>query len=93
MRICVRIIFLCKVFICWMQALSVAICNYINKEWIDPWKGSIRAFATEHDIDEKTARKIIDFKKKPYSISLYTLEKMCSARDITLEIFFKSIKK
>lgn len=47
-----------------MRALSVVICEFINKAWIDPWKGSVRAFATEHDIDEKTVRKIIDFKKK-----------------------------
>jgi hypothetical protein len=76
-----------------MKALSVVICEYINKEWIDHWKESIRAFATEHDIDEKTVRKIIDFKKTPYSISLYTLEKMCNAKEITLEEFFRLIKR
>ena len=76
-----------------MKALNVVICEYINKEWIDPWKGSIRAFATEHDIDEKTVRSIIDFKKTPYSINLYTLEKICNAKEITLEEFFRRIKR
>ena len=76
-----------------MKALSIVICEYINKEWINPWKGSIRAFATNHDIDEKTVRSIIDFKDTSYSINLYTLEKMCNAEDITLEQFFKLIKR
>jgi hypothetical protein len=76
-----------------MKALSVVICEYINKEWIDPWKGSMRAFATEHDIDEKTVRKIIDFRKSSYSINLYTLEKMCNAKEISLEEFFRLIKR
>lgn len=76
-----------------MQALSVVICEYIKKKWIAPWEGSIRAFATEHDIDEKTVRKIIDSDKTPYSISLYTLEKMCTARGITLQYFFTLIKR
>lgn len=74
-----------------MQKLSATICEYITKQWINTWDGSARKFATEHDIDEKTVRKIIDYKKNPYSISLYTLEKMCVARDITLESFFKEI--
>ena len=76
-----------------MKALNVVICEYINKEWIDPWKGSIRAFAIHHDIDEKTVRSIIDFKETPYSINLYTLEKMCNAEEITLEEFFRLIKR
>ncbi len=76
-----------------MQNLSAVICRYINKEWITPWQESSRAFANEHDIDEKTVRKIKESNKTPYSISLYTLEKMCIARGITLEHFFSLIKK
>jgi hypothetical protein len=76
-----------------MQKLNAAICDYIKKEWVNTWPRSMRAFATEHDIDEKTVRKIIDFKKNSYSISLYTLEKMCVARGISLENFFKEIQR
>lgn len=71
-----------------MSELSIKICAYINREWIGKWDGSIRSFAIEHDIDEKTVRQIINIGKTPYKISLYTLEKICTARDITLEEFF-----
>lgn len=93
MRITVRIIFLEKVFICQMRDLSVDICDYINKEWIAHWKGSTRSFADDHDVDEKTVRQIIDIKKTPYKIGLYTLEKLCNSRGITLEKFFSLIRR
>lgn len=76
-----------------MQSLSDVICDYINREWIKKWKGSIRAFANEYDVDEKTVRRIVNSKNDPYSISLYTLEKMCTAQKITLEQFFGLIKR
>ncbi len=76
-----------------MSHLSIEICNYINDEWISKWNGSIRSFADEHDLDEKTVRQIMDIKKKSYKIGLYTLENMCKARNITLEHFFKQIKR
>jgi hypothetical protein len=53
----------------------------------------MRSFADEHDVDEKTIRQIIDFKNTSYKISLYTLHKMCNARDLTLEEFFRLIKR
>lgn len=74
-----------------MRELSAEICDYINKEWITPWNGSARSFAEEHDIDEKTVRQITNFKKTPYKIGLYTLEKMCNSKGLTLENFFKLI--
>lgn len=74
-----------------MRELSVEICDYINKEWITHWEGSIRSFAQEHDIDEKTVRQIVNFRKVPFKISLYTLEKMCKAREISLGYFFELI--
>ncbi|MCH5688932.1 hypothetical protein LWM68_34570 [Niabella sp. W65] len=76
-----------------MHDLNTDICNYINKEWIAHWEGSIRSFAEEHDVDEKTIRQIADSKNTPYRISLYTLHKMCVARHLTLEDFFRLIKR
>jgi hypothetical protein len=76
-----------------MQNLYGAICEFINREWIGTREDSIRAFATDHDIDEKTARQIKNAKQTPYRISLYTLEKICAARGLTLHEFFKLIKR
>jgi hypothetical protein len=76
-----------------MSSLSIDICNYINEEWIAKWNGSIRSFAEEHDVDEKTVRQIIGIKNTPYKIGLYTLENMCTARGIKLQAFFKSIDR
>lgn len=52
---------------------------------------SNRAFAIAHDIDEKTARRIKEIKKKDYSISIETLKKICAAQGIKLSEFFKII--
>jgi hypothetical protein len=76
-----------------MSNLNVEICNYINEEWIAKWEGSIRSFADEHDVDEKTVRQIIDIKNTPYKIGLYTLENMCTARGIKLQEFFRLINR
>lgn len=76
-----------------MSNLNIEICNYINEEWIAKWEGSIRSFADEHDVDEKTVRQIIDIKNTPYKIGLYTLENMCTARGIKLETFFRLINR
>lgn len=93
MRTTVRTIFYYKHFICYVQNLYDIICEYISRKWIGPREDSIRAFSTHHDIDEKTARRIRDWKTTPYRITLYTLEKICLSRDITLEEFFKMIKR
>ncbi len=42
-----------------MLDLSTDICNYINKEWIAQWEGSIRSFAEEHGVDEKQSGKLL----------------------------------
>lgn len=76
-----------------MRELSTEICDYINREWISTWEGSVRSFAEEHDIDEKTVRQIANFKTTPFKISLYTLEKMCKARKVSLQSFFKSLDR
>ena len=76
-----------------MEDLYSIINDYICKEWIGPSEESSRSFATNHDIDEKTVRRIKDWKTSPYNITLYTLEKICTARDLTLEDFFGLIKR
>jgi hypothetical protein len=91
MRTVVRTILFCKQFICYVRDLYDIICEYISREWIGTRDNSIRSFATDHDIDEKTARRIAGWKVTPYRITLYTLEKICSSRNITLEQFFKKV--
>lgn len=93
MRTGVRINIFHKVFICLVQDLYDKICEFVSDKWIDLSKVSIRSFATDHDVDEKTVRRIIDWKEERYRITLNTLEKICKSRGLTLEEFFKLIKK
>ena len=93
MRTVVRTVSSYKQFICYVRDLYDTICEFISREWIGSRKESVRAFATSHDIDEKTARRIKDWKTTPYRITLYTLEKICLSRDLTLEEFFKMLKR
>lgn len=65
------------------------VCNYIAKEWIKTSKSN-RNFALDHNIDEKTVRKIL--KDEGYRIPLKTLYKICESRNLKLEEFFKLIK-
>ncbi len=58
-----------------MQNLYNIICEFISKEWIGSSEESARSFASNHDIDEKTVRRIKDWKNTSYRITLYTLEK------------------
>jgi DNA-binding Xre family transcriptional regulator len=64
------------------------ICSYIISEWISQSKSN-RSFAIDHNIDEKTVRKII--KNDGYSIPVNTLHKICDAREISLAEFFSLI--
>lgn len=50
-----------------------------------------RAFAIANDIDEKTVRRIKEIKEKEYSISIDTLQRICSAQGVKLSDFFKMI--
>ena len=70
--------------------INKAICNYIAKEWISKAK-SKRAFALDHDIDEKIVRKIT--RKEGYNIPLKTLHRICEARNVKLFEFFGLIDK
>lgn len=93
MRTDVRVIFFYNCFICYVRDIYNVICEFINREWIGTSEDSMRSFATSHDIDEKTVRRIKEWKTLPYSITLKTLEKICSSRNISLEEFFKIIKR
>lgn len=65
--------------------INKTICNYIASEWIAKAK-SKRAFALDHNIDEKVVRKISQ--KEGYNIPLKTLHKICEAREVKLSEFF-----
>jgi DNA-binding Xre family transcriptional regulator len=73
-----------------MGDLNRKICNYIATEWIGEIQPKTE-FALNHNIDEKTARRISN--DKHYTITLYTLNKICEAKNIKLSEFFKLIDK
>lgn len=79
-----------------MKALKFVINQYIIDNWLSKYKypnGKYRytEFAKDHYIEEKIARKIVT--QKDYAMPLETLEKICSSRDISLEDFFRLIKR
>jgi DNA-binding Xre family transcriptional regulator len=71
-----------------MQDINKVICNYIAEEWIKKYKSN-RNFALDHNIDEKTVRKILE--KDGYRIPVKTLLKMCEAEELKLSAFFELI--
>lgn len=90
MRPLVRVKYDYILFICDMPNINKRICNYISKKWIEEAKSN-RRFADEHNIDEKTVRKILD--PEGYRMPIETLEKICEAREIKISDFFKLIEK
>ena len=72
-----------------MADLSRQICNYIATEWISKAKSN-RAFAIEHNVDEKTVRRFVG--DEDYEIGLETLGKICESRNLRLSDFFKMIE-
>lgn len=76
--------------LCSMADINKKICNYIAKEWVAK-ANSNRAFALNHDIDEKTVRKIL--KPEGYRMPITTLKKICDQREITLATFFELVKE
>lgn len=72
-----------------MIDINKEICNYIAKEWIKPSKSN-RSFALDHNIDEKTVRKMLQ--KDGYRIPVKTLQKICDAREIKISCFFELIE-
>ncbi len=73
-----------------MSSINKRICNYISSKWIEKSKSN-RAFATEHNIDEKTVRKILEV--DGYRMPIETLDRICEAREIKISDFFKLIEK
>jgi DNA-binding Xre family transcriptional regulator len=71
-----------------MSDLNRKICDYIATEWIGRIQPKTE-FALNHNIDEKTARRIAN--DANYTITLYTLNKICEAKNIKLSEFFKLI--
>jgi len=69
-----------------MSEINQKICNYIAKEWIQKSKSN-RSFAIDHNIDEKTVRKIL--LEDGYEIPLLTLSRICEAKEMKLSTFFK----
>jgi DNA-binding Xre family transcriptional regulator len=77
-----------------MASINTIICDYINKEWLQPWLKSgksQRAFADYNNIEESIVRKIKG--KEAYRIPVETLYKICQSRDVKLSDFFKEIEK
>ncbi len=72
-----------------MVDVNKIICNYIAKEWVSTSKSN-RSFALDHNVDEKTVRKILQ--KDGYRMPIRTLYKICEAREISLSEFFSLIK-
>ena len=72
-----------------MSDLDKKICEYISKEWIGETQAKTE-FALNHNIDEKTARRICG--DRNYNITLYTLNKICEARNVKLSEFFRMIE-
>ena len=73
-----------------MVSINKRICNFIAKEWVANSKSN-RSFAIDHNIDEKTVRKIL--KNDGYRIPVKTLQKICEAREIKMSTFFMLIEE
>lgn len=73
-----------------MESINKLVCNYIAEQWIKKSKSN-RSFALDHNIDEKTVRKILHI--DGYAIPVTTLSKICEAREVSLSDFFQLIKK
>jgi hypothetical protein len=71
-----------------MSDINQRICNFIKTEWVASSE-SCRSFALDHNIDEKTVRKIV--RPEGYRIPVKTLFKICEAREISLSYFFSLI--
>ena len=72
-----------------MDGINKKVCNYIAREWISKSKSN-RTFALDHNIDEKTVRKILQ--EDGYRIPLITLAKICEAREIKVSKLLDQIE-
>jgi len=73
-----------------MVDINKRICNYIASEWVIKSKSN-RSFAIDHNLDEKTVRKILQ--KDGYRMPVKTLQKICVAKEIKISDFFLLIKQ
>lgn len=64
------------------------IVQYIRDEWVIPLNNNSK-FAVDHNIDEKTVRRIRD--DENYQISLVTIMRICDGKNITLARFFEMV--
>lgn len=77
-----------------MAAINFIICEYITKEWLQPWldqNHSQRSFADKCNVEERIIRKIKG--KVEYRIPVETLEKICDGQGVSLQTFFKKLGK
>ena len=71
-----------------MKDWNSKIVEFVKEKWVIP-AGNNSKFATEHNLDEKTVRRI---KEDPtYRISLITIVRICEAKNLKLSDFFKMI--
>ncbi|RAV28474.1 transcriptional regulator [Sinomicrobium soli] len=72
------------------------VSRYIYYTWISKAK-SQRDFASTHDIEEATVRRIknvaLGTSNVEYNMTVKTLHKICNKRGISLQEFFKSIEE
>ena len=71
-------------------SINLKVSKAVEKQWIRYYPSN-RSFATAHDIDEKTVRRILS--DESYSMTIETLEKICSAEGMKLSDFFKLINR
>lgn len=78
---------ICNLFVSMTEA-NRKIVEFIRDEWVIPMNNNSK-FAVDHDIDEKTVRRIKD--DQNYQIALLTIMRICHARNLTLASFFKMV--
>ncbi len=71
-----------------MKLANRKIVEFIRDNWVIPMNNNSK-FANEHNIDEKTVRRIRE--DETYQISLITIQKICEAKELKLYEFFKMV--
>ncbi|UMQ41649.1 hypothetical protein MKS83_19970 [Chryseobacterium sp. Y16C] len=71
-----------------MNEANRKIVEYIRDNWVIPLDNNSK-FATEHNLDEKTVRRIRE--DHTYQISLITIQKICEAKELKLHEFFEFV--
>lgn len=77
-----------------MAAINFFICEYINREWLQPWldqNQSQRSFADKCNVEESIIRKIKG--NVEYRIPVETLQKICEGQNTNLSAFFKRLEE